>query len=522
MLYKLPLTITTLSPVVFSENSGDNVMTASTDYVSGAIVRGALAALYIKNTKVENAEKDSDFFDCFLSGKLRFLPGYPLSTNGAIAAPLPLSLYTTKAKDCIIDLACANIQPSLKGVKGYGVVSPKGIKHVSVKKNLNLHMSRYGSEERIVGSSIDGNIYNYEYVEAGQLFEAAVVGKRQDLEHFAKVLANKAGISSSAGIYLGRSKRTQYGKCSIAIGNIVEASENITEKSSIYLYAYSDYLPMNSCFGTVQEAFTELLDELSSKLGSKVKLGKCFATVGEQEGFVAVWGLKRKVARSIKAGSIVELVKENGSWTAADMEVLKTFAEASFGRRTAEGFGYFKLWNPLQFNEKAVITEDNAKELRKPKTFSLAVQKTVTDVIGKIILERLQQIAWEDIEKRFKEGGLGKHALARLENILTENKDKPQLKTAVVDTVRDYSAFKVNLENAKLNNVSLYEIFSNEAPAPYVPVWNSRIVDKELKQMAEDISIKLPTADDNKIYYQFWLWYCRIARKNAGKKGGAQ
>lgn len=522
MLYKLPLTITTLSPVVFSENSGDNVMTASSDYVSGAILRGALASLYIRNTKVENAEKDPDFFDCFLSGKLRFLPGYPMSASGAIATPLPLSLYTTKAKDRIIDLACADIEPSLKGIKGYGVVSSDGIKRVSVKKNLNLHMSRYAAEERIVGSSIDGNIYNYEYVDAGQLFEAAVVGEKQDLEKFTKVLTNKVGLVSSTAIYLGRSKHTQYGKCSITVGKIVEASVKISEKASIYLYAYSDYLPMNSCFGTVQEGFKELLEELSAKLNYNVKLGKCFATVGAQEGFVAVWGLKRKVTRSIKAGSIVELVKENGSWSTADIELLKSLVAVSFGRRTAEGFGYFKLWNPIQFKGMATIAEDSTKKIEKPKTFSIAVKKTVTNVIDKIILERLQQVAWEDIEKRFKRGGLGKHALARLENILTENKEKPQLKNAIVDTIRDFSAFKVNLEEAKLNNVSLYEIFSNASLAPYVPVWNTRIVDKELKQMAEDIGIKLPTADDNKIYYQFWLWYCRIARKNAGKKGGAQ
>ena len=67
------LIITTLSPVVISENSGDNVMTGTSDYISGTALRGSLASLYIKSHGLQQAEKDNKFYEFFLSNKLHFL-----------------------------------------------------------------------------------------------------------------------------------------------------------------------------------------------------------------------------------------------------------------------------------------------------------------------------------------------------------------------------------------------------------------------------------------------------------------
>lgn len=78
---------------------------------------------------------------------------------------------------------------------------------------IEMHMSRNAEIERIKGSSSDGKIFNYEYIEAEQFFKGSFIADEDIAGKFADMLQK---INSSV-VYLGRSKNAQYGKCAFRV-----------------------------------------------------------------------------------------------------------------------------------------------------------------------------------------------------------------------------------------------------------------------------------------------------------------
>ena len=64
--------ITTLSPLLITNNTGDLNMVSTKEYISGTAILGALAGIYIKKNNLEDAHKNNDFYKWFLDGSLKF------------------------------------------------------------------------------------------------------------------------------------------------------------------------------------------------------------------------------------------------------------------------------------------------------------------------------------------------------------------------------------------------------------------------------------------------------------------
>ena len=192
----LRVTIKTLSPVVLTAMNNATVMTDSRDYISGSVLRGVLASRYIRENNLGKTAHEDENFKKLFFGNLRFVDAYPVK-KGKRSFVVPLSLQKGKiaekndaGEEFLLDVMQQSPKAGYKGMNGFAIATSNSIESVSVRKQIKLHMSRARETERVSGHSLDGSIYNYESIEAGQRFEGHIIGEKEALE----LLINKLNI----------------------------------------------------------------------------------------------------------------------------------------------------------------------------------------------------------------------------------------------------------------------------------------------------------------------------------------
>lgn len=518
MMFQLPLIIETLSPVVLAKSSGANIMAPTEDFFLGSVVRGVLAGQYLADKKLICAEQDKNFYDLFLSGKVTFGPAYPMK-DGQVGEFLPLTLMRDKSYGKICDLLKETAEAGFKGLRGLGIINNDNkIAILNIQKNLEFHMSRQNANERITGSSTEGQIYNYESLAAGQKFQSCLMGSKEDLE---KILALLPSLKDGKIVFIGRSKHTQYGKCKLQFG-VVESCDvkAETSKLKVAIKFTTDFIPQDSCFGSAQQALQDLT-EILKNWNIEVDLGQIFSMVGTQEGFVGIWGVKRELRRCLKAGSVVELVKRDGEWTCDDLEKLQELGCHGIGHRIVDGFGRFILYSYNAPKELPFVKNDDEKKPEHPTSYSDDVKDIVKKVLWAEITERLQKVAAEDRDERLQKIAaedrderlqnkkISKHLFARLENLIEKGEQLNQVigkKTIAAENLRSLSG---------KNNVNLYEILCGDKPAPYQERWDEEIITEDMKKLEKEMKAEslLPKENDKEVFKIYWRWYCRMARK---------
>lgn len=499
--------IKTDSPVAFADKSSDSILYATKNYIPGSAVRGALANEYIKKYKPEIPYKDERFFDLFLSGKVRFLPAYPLGAEEMAAAEsfvMPLSIMRSKDGSKVIDLASdANISPRFKKLNGYLLKAEDGFYKPEADLKIEMHMSRSGEDERIKGSSKDGKIFNYEYIEPEQIFKGAFISDDEVAASFETMLVKLKRDT----LYLGKSKNAQYGKCRFKVLQTAPAdAETFDLAKRIYLLALTPYIPFGD-WQRADEAAAELLNELEEALKNDVQLEtenlKIFAAAESINGYVSVWRTKKANETAISAGSLMEM---KGNLTADLLAKIKAALCAGFGKNTAEGFGQFRLWQP---RDKFVVKEF---AVQKPKAeLNGEVKSKAATILRKLVLLQVRRQAAEDAKINVEE--TGKHILKRVEWLMDGNNGKAAIQNEIKNTFKDTA--KNNLKKLYLNNNNLYEILTeqNGAVQPYTNInWVSRTesVTDELKNLFGEENIK---PDENEVFKEYWLWFMRHAAK---------
>ena len=155
-LKKLEFVLENIDPLLFAERGADNILVTTKRYIPGSAIRGALAHLYINAHKLQNAYEDATFFDLFLSGKVRFLPAYPIGCREleqGDAFVMPLSLMRSKDKTQTVDLTAAvENKAGFKKLQGFVVKKDSKLYQINTDVKIELHMSRSGAGERITGS----------------------------------------------------------------------------------------------------------------------------------------------------------------------------------------------------------------------------------------------------------------------------------------------------------------------------------------------------------------------------------
>lgn len=514
---KIPLTIEAFSPLVLTAGSQGAILTESGDAISGSIVRGMIAARFIEAQNLGRAAHESEAFRRLFAGALKFAAAYP-SKDGECAMRLPFSLQKDKLSSDLIDLSASKAEApkGYKPLKGCGVVRGAAIERVEAEKNISLHMSRDEDGERLAGKSTEGGIYSYESLLPGQSFCGEIIGEAANLEELLTSIACEDGAFLSR---IGKSRSTQYGLCRVTLGApaVLEppAQSLLSGTLRLRLAAplLSDAALSRNARETLDEEFLAPLKE--SAESDDFSLGRIFAAAASTSNFVGVWNMRRPTQFGLDAGSIFEL-KKASPWTSRDVAALAALLAEGAGSRTEEGFGRLALWTV----DAPTLFEATQERPARRTVKSERARAIVRAVLRRRIAQSVRLAAYKDAAALTGKLAGMTHAFARLEAMLGPRED---LEGAPARFHAKFAAevgakrtpLARHLEGVKLGAAELRDILRGDRPAlsPYASLDLSAEVPQEL---AEDAGFSLPALqDDGEIFYDYWLWFFRHARKRA-------
>ena len=516
-LKKLEFVLENIDPLLFAERGADNILVTTKRYIPGSAIRGALAHLYINAHKLQNAYEDATFFDLFLSGKVRFLPAYPIGCREleqGDAFVMPLSLMRSKDKTQTVDLtAAAENKAGFKKLQGFVVKKDSKLYQIDIDAKIELHMSRSGDGERIIGSSREGNVFNYEYLEVGQLFKGAYIADDDVAELLQKVLLEL----NVEVLHLGRAKSAQYGKCLYAAMPVKEAQQ-VALGDKLYLLAQTPYIAFGS-WQRVEQAAGELLGELEARLGCELaKDGlQIFAAAESIDGYVGVWQAKKQAERALSAGTLIEL-RLNG---AVDSAQLQEALLQGLGKGTEDGFGQFIIWQPLARPE---LVDKLPQKQFKNIVLSNEVKKIAKKIIRERLLQEVRQQAAQDAQSGKLKINIenSNHILKRVEGLMYSDQHKSVIQNIIKGDEFKKKA-KDNLWNIKYDGVELFKLLTDESvKPPYNGIdWPGKLnladsSKSKLQSLLESNAFEL---DADEVYREYWLWFMRHAVKLSKKEG---
>ena len=529
---KLDIKIDAKAPIVLTNKSNNTVLTTSSDAINGTIIRGALAGLYIRKYQLgSQAHLDKDFQSLFLDAGIRFLPANPVAASQRTDI-LPMSIMQDKITKTIRDAAYStNTGPGWKNLNGYGTIVKDKIHMAQIEKNISLHMSRNQENERISGKSEEGHIYNYEAIQAGQSFIGTLIGPQTLLEK----MQEKLNLTEGTEIYIGRSKYNQYGYCQLTADKIQKLNlvENINkavdEQGFVTLYCTTPYIP---CWptGDNRQVLLEIVQNISNRCPAfEFELGETiFAKTEKIINYVGAWNLKRNEEQAISAGSVFKLkCKAHQQWPAEAAQALEQVMSGIGVRRNQEGYGQLRLW---QKNTKLIMNEADVDTQRPASSLSEQVIDVVVAILHNRIRKEIRQKAFKALDKSNIKSMAGKnHLFSRLESILENCYQKNPAKCSelfqqnINIEIRPKSKAETNLRKMILHNTSMLDILRGTKANPewqnfsWEQPFENAILNREIREMANEIEYQLPQIEAGDFYYEYWLWFFRHARKQAAK-----
>lgn len=516
---RIDYVIETMAPVTFAEKSNDSVLYATKNYFPGSAVRGALAQAYISVNNLQDAHKDENFYNLFLSGKVRFLPAYPIGeTENDNLEPLviPLSIMRSKDGKSIVDISGEHeLSTGYKKMQGFAVqdksAAAMNLAKVTVNVKVEFHMSRNSEGERITGSSKDGNVFNYEYIQPWQYFKGSLLADDDCADTLTQVL-KRLNLNY---LYFGRSKNAQYGKCSVKFKTAVKEAAKPELTEHLYLYALTPYIPYGE-WSRVSSVADELFDTIESRLNKKglhININReqvrLYTATEDVDGFVNVWQLKKSREKAVSAGSLIELKYTSDKDLTAEISELLL---QGFGKGREDGFGQFRLWT-AQEKIAASVVADNVEKSNVDHT----LQGRCREIIQNLILNELKRQSAEDTKSEgLKLNQNSNHILKRIEYLMYSTKTKMQIQNEIKNELK--AAAQDNLKSIKLNWVSLYDLLTenNGEQLPYAGIkWSEKlgVSEKDADELKKIIGADIFLLDEDMAYKTYWLWFCRHAVK---------
>ncbi len=546
---KIDVIVETLSPVVLSASSNSTIMTDTRKAIPGTVLRGILAERFIHCRKLgREAHQDESFCRLFFKN-LRFVDANP-SKEGQRSFVLPLSMQKEKAKS---GKTVSNIQDLLKTVnpedgyksfRGQAILKDGKLQTVDLDTSISLHMSRSDETERLVGSSQSGKIFNYESIDAGQVFQGSILGEKEDLNALVQSLDLEDGVMDCQ---VGRSRYTQYGTCRIRFLSAVSLdapSMKDIRDNGVLLRLDTAYLPVPGYRGTADNLLQAVADAMGSE---KFSVLHVYAAAEEVENFVGIWKMKHPRQYGLAAGSVFLLERRDGTWTEDDLERLGNILYQGIGIRREEGFGQLRVW-PWQEYELFAPKEkpeEGEDKTRPPLPDGLKGQ--VKNILRKRILEQLRIYAGEDVEAMRGLNG-STHFFARLLDMLERSRHADSVRDAleqllsresshrdsrIHDKEKERTPFERKLTGIEVRGISLEEYLhpgsgNKRIPMPYEkPVgrsWQEDLGEKgECGQLLQELGMDGNSfrLDDGEYFYEYWHGVFRLARKKAAKAKGA-
>jgi CRISPR-associated protein Csx10 len=231
-------TLTTIDPIIVSQNNAATANHECLDYIPGSAILGAFAAQYYSKLSATQSWR------AFHSGEVKFSPCYPL-VNNEMALPTPASWNFSKAQsDNLINKGKYNTtiltNHSAANFSRDESIQYKQCRTGFVNSNGDVANVKMGNSTKTAlnsqtGSAKEGQLFTYSFIESGQTFAGWV-----DLDDSDNEINNAVKTLLASNIRLGRSRNTEFGRVKL---NIVEtpAKQNIANNSNeLVLWCISD------------------------------------------------------------------------------------------------------------------------------------------------------------------------------------------------------------------------------------------------------------------------------------------
>lgn len=404
-----------VEPLMATAPGGDPNSETTSDFIPGSMLRGALIARYATASGTGASGKgpanldagDPEFARLFLDGTTRYLNGYPIEGQGR-TIPTPLSWQHPKyEEETACDFAVRQItnenekqwQPintpfcqlrteedAEEDVLGATVVGPSHTITVHTSRDRRYGRARSGS----------GAVYQYESLEAGQSFQAAIICEYDtDAERLRKLLGER--------LQLGGSRSGGYGRVQVVKPKILDGTNwheygisryedtprtiSITLLSDVILRDGRGQYTIGA--GVVAETISPILGGVRLRV-----LPECTFIRGTLiGGFNRKWGLPLTQTPALRMGSVI-VFKIEGD----DEPTEEQFAQLEcrgIGERRAEGFG--RLGINLHGNENIKIGKARGED-KKPDPVTIGDPESVK--IAQQMVTRLLRRGLDDVITR--------------------------------------------------------------------------------------------------------------------------
>ncbi|MBS3966900.1 MAG: hypothetical protein KGZ60_06590 [Truepera sp.] len=358
--------VTLLEPTLIASFGGAPDSVESFDYLPGSVLRGIFIGNYMRQYTLRELDAtDATVRRLFFDGSTRFLNGYPLDRThpGKRMLPTPHSWRNKKGDEtAVFDLAVddeISKDEELKPVnKPFCLVSEKVQLH-RPEKLLTIHTRRTrrfgravsGAKLKLEADDIEGAIYRYEALQAGQHFEAIILC---DQDEDADALSQFV----SGAVLLGKSRSGGYGRACIEICEIeeddwFEASYDVHQSPLIVTLLSDTLIRDDAGQYTTDVKVVERL--LAQKLDIELSLHDAFVKTQIIGGFNRKWGLPLPQTQALQAGSVLVFDTDE----TPDEDRLTQLLWQGIGERRAEGFGRVAVnWQAL---EELKVTDNDGK-----------------------------------------------------------------------------------------------------------------------------------------------------------------
>lgn len=437
---KLEIIINTLQPVILSRFSGDRNIIRTDNFISGQKIFGVFAN-YLFNKLGNNT-----FSNLFSSNDLIFNNAYPCSYDEhgdlKVFTPVPLNIQSLKnSPNEAYNIFINNPEEQTKINSFYGVIDGRNISKTTVKKSVNFHHKRDPKR----GSSETGVIFNYEAINAGQMFHTTISGDDNLIEML------KSLINSKTVFHIGRSRNSQYGKVEITEISSQKENDSVININNSTLVLLSDLILYDEN-GEPSMDLSNLQRYLSSYFGGEISIIKSAATTKNIESYIAKWKAKRNLEKGFAAGSAFLI-------TASDNSSLSTPPSGLMGERNLEGFGQFILIN--NFPERFFIEDSREKKedfsYCKNNPIAPCAKQILISSVRKEILKLKRIEAIELVESQTLKG-FNTSTISRLNSMLDRNR---RIEEFITSIKKSRETFKEKLKDLIFHDKEFYEYLTS-------------------------------------------------------------
>lgn len=460
-------TLELLEPVLANSLAGDANSAQSLPFLPGALLRGALIALFQKQHGLETLDpKDDDTRRLFFTGQTRYLHAYPLVYNDHRALPAPLAWQkwkniqaherTGRREEIRQDLFDLSQKPELRGESLVGLGDerfclPLGESAYWVERpeHLNVHTQR----DAILGRADEerGAVFRYEALPTGFRLKGVIITDT------AEDTATLKSLLDGRRITLGKSRTAGYGLTQVNVVNDIDDSWTEANNSKLGIVAVSESYSLDiesnelaeyheslAIADEVQqlstlEQFTltmlsdtlvrddkgqHTLDPISAlkrKLGNQFEFEivkkLSFRKAEIVGGFNRKWNLPLPQVAAIASGSTFVIKAE----PAVETSLLEQLQREGLGERSIDGFGRVVVeWysKPPRFWVKDKQDESATRLREEPIDLTNEEQALAGKMLKRLLRRDLDRLLQKTIHNTEVRGDIPNSQLSRLRGVV--------------------------------------------------------------------------------------------------------